>query len=312
MAKRKNKKQSGFLAKLGAIAVILAVGVFAADYLDIFTIDDWKELLDLKTVSTAEGKAEVHFIDVGQGDCSLVISEGKTLLIDTGEKEYAQDVCDYLKEHDVDKLDYMLLTHPHSDHMGGASYIVDNVDIEHIIIPKVPDDMTPTTKFYEKFLTSVQNKGLKLTAAEPGKTYEIGECSLEILSPVKDDYSNLNNFSAAAVLTHGKHRFMFTGDIEKEAEQDIIDSGRLESADVLKVAHHGSNTSSTTDFLDIVNPDYAVIMCGVDNSYKHPHKKIVERLAEYCDKIYRTDIDGTIVFTSDQNDIEVKTENQEK
>ena len=105
---------------------------------------------------------------------------------------------------------------------------------------------------------------------------------------------------------------MFTGDIEKEAEQDIIDSGRLESADVLKVAHHGSNTSSTTDFLDIVNPDYAVIMCGVDNSYKHPHKKIVERLAEYCDNIYRTDIDGTIVFTSDQNDIEVKTENQEK
>ena len=147
MAKRKNKKQSGFLAKLGAIAVILAVGVFAADYLDIFTIDDWKELLDSKTVSTAEEEAEVHFIDVGQGDCSLVISEGKTLLIDTGEKEYAQDVCDYLKEHDVDKLDYMLLTHPHSDHMGGASYIVDNVDIEHIIIPKVPDDMTPKVPY---------------------------------------------------------------------------------------------------------------------------------------------------------------------
>ncbi|MGN1481026.1 ComEC/Rec2 family competence protein [Porcipelethomonas sp.] len=310
MAKRKNKKKSGIFAKIGAFIIILAVGLAAADYLDIFTLSDWKEFFGSETVSVAGGEAEVHYINVGQGDCSLVLSEGKSLLIDTGEKEYAQTVCDYLDQHDVNTIDYMLLTHPHSDHMGGASYIIDNTDVKNIIIPKLPDDMTPDTKFYEQFLESVQDKGLKLTAAKPGEVYEIGECSLEILSPVKDDYSDLNNFSAAAMLTHGQNNFLFTGDIEKKAEKDIIESGRLKSADVLKVAHHGSNTSSSEDFLDIVDPDYAVIMCG-DNSYKHPHEDTVERLKEYTDKIYRTDMDGTVVFTSSKDGLAAETENQE-
>lgn len=307
MAKRKNRKKVGGLA---SVIAVVAAGLAAAHFLNIFTINDWKQLVGYKTHVHTEGTAEVHFIDVGQGDCSLVISGDSTLLIDTGEKEYAGEVCEYLEKQNVDCIDYMMLSHPHSDHMGGASVIIDSIEVKNIIIPRLPDDMTPTAKFYEDFLLSVHEKGLELTPARPGSTYEIGECSLEIISPV-DEYSDLNNFSAAAVLTHGENSFLFTGDIEKKAEKDILESGKIPDIDVYKAAHHGSNTSNSTEMLEAARPDYAVIMCGEGNSYNHPHEEAVERLREYTDKIYRTDLDGTIVFTSSEDGLEVETEKGE-
>lgn len=308
--KRTKKIKGGFAGRFFASVAVIAIGLVAAHFLDIFTIDDWKELLGKSTAVHTEGTAEVHFIDVDQGDCSLVISDGKTLLIDTGEKEHAQKVCEYMRKNDVEKIDYMLLSHQHSDHMGGASEIINSIDVENIIIPKLSDDMTPTTKFYENFLLSVQNKGLKLTAAVPGNVYEIGECNLEIISPV-EEYNDLNNVSAAAILTHGENKFLFTGDIEKKAEKDIIDDGRLTEVDVYKSAHHGSNTSNCKEFLEIVKPDYAVIMCGAGNSYKHPNEDAVERIRKYTDQIYRTDLDGTIVFTSSEEELSVSTKKGE-
>lgn len=308
MAKSKKKKINGI--GLAIIPVIVA-GVIAAHFLGIFTLDDWKKLLGYSDApNLAEGTAQVHYIDVGQGDCSLVVSNGEALLIDTGEKENAQKICRYMKEQGVDSIKYMLLTHQHSDHMGAASEIIDSFDVENIIIPKLPDSMTPTAKFYEKFLKSVQKKGLKLTQAKPGEVYEIGECSLEILSPVKD-YEDLNNFSAAAMLTHGEESFLFTGDIESDAEADIIKTGRLTEADVYKAGHHCSKTSNSKAFLAEVKPEYAVIMCGEDNSYHHPHKSALDRIKKYTGNIYRTDLDGTIVFTSDGEKLEVKTEKGE-
>lgn len=305
MAKNKGKKKikSGGLA----LVLIIAAGIAAAHFLDIFTLNDWKKLFGNSDTAQTEGTAEVHFIDVGQGDCSLVISEGEALLIDTGEKENAQKLCEYMRDQGVDKIKYMLLTHQHSDHMGGASEILNSMEVENIIIPKLPEDMTPTTKFYENFLTSVQENGLKLTPAEPGKVYEIGECSLEIIAPV-EEYSDLNNFSAAAILTHGADSFLFTGDIEKKAENDILESGRMRDIDVLKAAHHGSSTSNGKDFLAAAAPDYAVICCGAGNSYNHPNEDAVERIRKYTDKIYRTDIDGTIVFTSSGDGMSIDTE----
>ncbi len=304
MAKAKKKVKGGGIAAFILVAAVCAV---ALHFLDIFTINDWKKLFSDGISEHTEGTAEVHFIDVGQGDCALVISDGEAMLIDTGEKEYADSVCEYLKDQGVDSLKYMLLSHQHSDHMGGASEVIKSIDVENIIIPRLPDDMTPTTKFYERFLESVQEKGLKLTAAEPGKTYEIGSCTLELLSPVKD-YDDLNNFSAAAILTHGNDSFLFTGDVEKKAEKDILETGRMKSVDVYKAAHHGSNTSNSKDFLAAAAPEYAVISCGAGNSYGHPHNEAVERIKKYTDEIYRTDIDGTIVFTSSDSGLEVKTQ----
>lgn len=308
MSQAKRQKKVG--GKLAALIMMVVVVTVSAHFLGIFTYNDWKELFSTAGSVHTDGNAQIHFIDIGQGDCELVISDGESLLIDTGEKENAEKVCGYLKEQGVETIDYMLLTHQHSDHMGGASEIINSMNVENIIIPKLTDDMTPNTKFYERFLQSVKDKDLKLTPAEPGKTYEIGECTLEILSPVKD-YDDLNNFSAAAILTHGGDSFLFTGDIEKKAEKDILETGRMRDIDVLKAAHHGSGTSNSKDFLEAARPDHAVISCGAGNSYGHPHENAVDRIRKYTDSIYRTDLDGTVVFDSSGSGMTVRTEKGE-
>lgn len=304
MAKRKNNKNGGVLAVV--ILSLIAIGIYVANRYELFEEKTWKSFFNKDSSHNAESDLEVHFIDVGQGDCSLILSEDTAILIDTGEKENGELICEYLGNHNVSDIDCLLLTHPHSDHMGAASYIIDNMDVKQVIIPKVSDEMTPTTKFYEKFLKSIQEKGLKITAAKPGLKVDAGDVDLEIISPVKD-YKDLNNYSAAAILTHGNDTFLFTGDIEKKAEKDILKESYLMDIDVLKVPHHGSNTSSCSEFLDTVLPDYAVIMCD-GHSYNHPHEETIERLSEYTDNIYRTDMDGTIIMKSNENGITVTTE----
>ncbi len=305
MAKTKGKKtmKTGGLA--AAVTIIIA-GIIAAHFLDIFTLDDWKQLFGKQT-AVAEGEAQVHFIDVGQGDCTLVISGEDSLLIDTGEKENAEKICQYMKKNGVDSLDYMLLTHPHSDHMGGASDIIKSIEVENVILPRVSDDMTPTTRFYENFLDAVSEKGMKMTAAEVGAKYEIGNCSLELIAPVRD-YDDLNNYSVSAVLSHGDNTFLFTGDVEKKAEKDILENGGFSDVDVYSAAHHGSSTSNSKAVLDVINPEYIVISCGADNSYGHPHDEILDRFEDYADEIYRTDLNGTVVFRSSEDGFEIETE----
>lgn len=305
MAKTKRKKAIKSSSIAASVAAV-AVGIITAHFLDIFTISDWKQLFGRKN-ALAEGEVQVHFIDVGQGDCSLIVSGDDTLLIDTGEKENSDKICQYLKDMGVDSLDYMLLTHPHSDHMGGASEIIRSIEVENVILPRVTDDMTPTAKFYENFLDVIEEKGMKMTAAEAGAKYEIGNFSLELISPVKD-YDDLNNYSVSAVLSHGDNTFLFTGDVEKKAEKDILENNGFSDIDVYKAAHHGSSTSNCKDMLDVITPEYVVISCGKDNSYGHPHDEIVKRFEKYADEIYRTDLNGTIVFTSSEDGFKVETE----
>ncbi len=299
MAKRKsndNKKSPVVVI----ITALLVAGLYIANENNIF-----EDIFNSENVSVID-ELEVHFIDVGQGDCSLIVTGDTAVLIDTGESENGEKICEYLGNNGISDIDCFLLTHPHSDHMGAASYIIDNVEVNQVIIPKVSDDMTPTTKFYQKFLNSIKKQNLKLTEAKPGLIVGVGEGELEIISPVKD-YDDLNNYSAASILTYGGEKFLFTGDIEKKAENDIIKNNGFEDIDVLKVAHHGSNSSSCEEFLEIAKPEYAVIMCdGV--SYNHPHDEAVDRITEYTDKIYRTDIDGHVVFTINDNGISVDTQ----
>lgn len=264
---------------------------------------------------------EIHYIDVGQGDCSLIKWEGAAVLIDCGEAEHSDDVLEYLKKQNVEKLDYIIVSHPHSDHMGGMSQIISSLDADKVIAPKVTEDMTPASKVYENFLTALRDKAMKLTAAKPGTVYTLtGRTAesadktppkLEILSPVKD-YDDLNNYSVAVKLTYGTTSYLFTGDIEKEAEADILESGADVSADVLKVAHHGSGTSSTDDFLNAVSPEICVIQCGSGNSYGHPNTGTLGRLEEHGAKIYRTDLNGTVTVYSDGEEIFVKTEKSDQ
>ncbi len=253
-------------------------------------------------------KLSVHYIDVGQGDSIYITSDGEGMLIDCGESRDSERVISYLDGMGITKIDYVVGTHPHSDHMGGMSKIVEHFDIGEMIVPHIDDSDTPTTKYYEKFLTACAEKGLSLTEAELGRKIEIGDAELEIIAPNSEDYSNVNNYSVSFVMYHGENSFIFTGDAEKLAEEEMIDGGKLADIDVYKTGHHGSDTSSSEKFLEIIKPDYAVISCGEGNSYGHPCDITIENLSKYTDKIYRTDLCGTVVIESDGKELSVTEE----
>lgn len=263
---------------------------------------------DADAASVPKGDTlQVHYIDVGQGDCQLIVSSSETVLIDCGEREYYERVIDYIKKLGISKLDYVVVSHPHTDHMGGMSYIIDEFDIGTVIMPKIQDSVLPTTNAYKRLLTSISEKNIKVNYAESGKKYGVGGAVMTVLSPVKD-YNDLNNYSVAVRVTHGENTFLFTGDIEKKAEADIMSSGVDVSATVLKVAHHGSSGSSSEAFINAVDPEYAVIGVGAGNDYGHPHKETLKWIEERDLKLYRTDLNGSVIFTSTGSSLKVKTE----
>lgn len=248
---------------------------------------------------------QVHFIDVGQGDCQLVVTSSETVLIDCGEREYYERVIDYIKNLGIGRLDYVVVTHPHTDHMGGMSYIIDEFDVGTVIMPKIQESVMPTTNAYQRLLKAIADKKIKVDYAKPGKKYGIGGAAMTVLAPVKD-YGDLNNYSAAVKIAHGENTFLFTGDIEKKAEADILSDGADVSAVVLKAAHHGSSSSSHKAFIDAVNPEYVVIGVGEGNDYGHPHKETLQWIKERDLKLYRTDLNGNVVFTSTGSSLTVK------
>lgn len=237
----------------------------------------------------------VHFIDVGQGDSTLIEKDGHFMLIDAGERDQGQVVVSYLKKQGVGKLDYVIGTHPHSDHIGGLEAVIRELDIGKVILP----EKEHTIKTYERLLDAIEDKNLKVTLPKVGDSYELGSASFQILAPNRDYGDNLNNWSVGIRLTYGKNSFVLCGDAEKEAEADMAANGLTLKADVLKLSHHGSSTSSSDQFMDLVDPDYAVISCGKNNDYGHPHKEILEMLKKRNIKAFRTDQLGTIVAVSD-------------
>lgn len=311
-AKRTQKKPLNLSVPKWAILLVIIAGFCYAAYLESRGSEQFssvnKDFIENSTL-------KVHYIDVGQGDCSLILFGDTSVLIDAGEKENGRKVTEYLNGLGVTKLDYIFATHPHSDHIGGLPDVISSFETVKIIVPRIPSELTPTTKSYENFLLAVKNKGLRLTAASAGNKYTIyskGEGSdtavMEIISPISpqsDLYTDLNDFSVIFKLTYKLVSFLFTGDAEKKAEKDILKSGTDISARVLKAGHHGSSTSTNQDFLDAVNPAVSVIQCGVDNPYKHPSVKTVERLENMDIDIYRNDIDGTVIIYSDGLDINV-------
>lgn len=264
-------------------------------------------------VKPLDDEAAVYFIDVGQGDCELIRTKNCNILIDCGEEENADEVIGFIRYSGVERLDYVIATHPHSDHIGGMYRILESFDVGTVIIPKIPRDIAPNTLFYSKMLNTIKNRGINREYSAAGKIYTLGEnASLEIIAPLYDEYEELNNFSIVARLTHGANTFLFTGDAESLAELDILDNGIDVSADVLKVAHHGSAGANSRAYLEKVRPKIAVIGVGSDNSYGHPHKEVLKRLVQVgCDEIYTTAADGNVVIISDGASLRVRTEEEE-
>lgn len=255
----------------------------------------------LVACAIANDSLTVHVIEVGQGDSILIQSPGgKTMLIDAGDdNDLAQN---YLNNLNIDHLDVVLVTHPHLDHIGGLSGIVQAYQINQIIMPRY---MT-TTKAFENLLNAVKSKGLTITPAKAGLSFDLGEgVDVECLAPHRDKYNDENDYSVVVKITYGVVSFLLTGDAQAESENDMVEYGKQKlKSTVLKVGHHGAKTSTTERFFDAVSPEVAVISVGNDNKFGHPSPPVIERLGSI--ETYQTRIHGNLIFDTNGQETNVR------
>ena len=247
---------------------------------------------------------KIYFLDVGQADCILLTSNGEAMLIDAGNNKDGKYVVNCIKELGISKINYLIGTHPHEDHIGGLDYVIREFDIDNIYMPKVK---TNTTNF-EEVLDEVANKDLKITTPNRGDTFSVGNINCEVMQvgvgTVEEQQENLNLSSIIIRATYGEQSYLFTGDAEITNEI----ARNWPQTDVLKVGHHGSNSSTSEDFLNQLMPEIAIIQVGKGNDYGHPQKTILDRLSKMNIEIFRTDLNGTVVITSDGKVNSVNTE----
>lgn len=288
MSKSKSKIQYLFV-----LIVVLAI----AGTISLISHDNEKKI----TPNNNDNMLVVHFLDVGQGDCEFIeLPNSQCMLIDASTKEYGDDIVEAIEGYGYSEIDYVVATHPHADHIGGMSEVIDSFDIGKIYMPRTSSN----SKSFEGLLTSISNKNLSINTAKTGTTiYSDNGINIEILSPISSFYEETNDYSAVVKLEYGESSFLFMGDAEKPVENELIEKyGYDLDVDVLKAGHHGSRYSSSTEFLDYVTPEYTVISCAKDNSYGHPHSETIERLNNVNTQIFRTYELGNITVSCDSND----------
>lgn len=242
----------------------------------------------------AQEELKVHFLDVGQGDCTLVQCGEHAMLIDAGENDSGTKIQAYLNSQGVTKLDYVIGTHPDSDHIGGLDVILYKFDCGTVLMP----DFKKDTKTYRDVLAAMESKRYRNTLPLPGAEYELGEAVFTIIAP-NGTYETANDNSIGLLLRYGERTFLFTGDAEEEAEEDLVANGMDIDCDVYQAGHHGSKTSSSEALLNAASPAYAVISCGENNRYGHPHAQTLNNLRYRKIQVFRTDEQGTIVAKTD-------------
>lgn len=259
---------------------------------------------DLASIDLTEVDLAVHYIDVGQADSILIqLPNGENMLIDAGNNADGDLLVDYLNNLGISAINYLVGTHPHEDHIGGLDNAIRAFKVDNFYMPKI----SHTTKTFQDVLTASEENNLEITTAKAGDNIlDEGNLEISILAPVNSKYEDLNNHSAVVRLAYGDTSFLFMGDAEEESEEEILSTNANLKSDVLKVGHHGSSSSTSSEFLKAVDPSYAIICVGEDNDYGHPHKETIERLGDI--PTYRTDLNGTIVITSDGNSLNINTE----
>jgi len=284
-----NKKMKKLSIRVGSAALLAVLAL---------TVNHLNQPTDKPTSgnpTTLVSDLEVHFIDVGQGDSILIKDDSHAMLIDAGENDKGEVVLNYLKSQKVKKLDYIIGTHPHSDHIGGLDTVIQKMDVDYIIMPKVAH----TTKTYADLLDAIQAKNIEVKQAKVGDTYSLGAAKFIVLSPSSPSYEEMNNYSVGIKLTLGKISFVMAGDAEKLSEEEMIKTGIDLSADVLKLSHHGASNAINESFYNAVHPKFAVISVGKDNDYNHPNPKTLLAMINHGIKIFRTDVQGSVVFRTD-------------
>lgn len=267
-----------------------------------------KPLEGLETVMGIDSESDpdklrVQFIDVGQGDSILVECGGKSLLIDAGDNGSEQKIMNVLRSRGINKLNYVIATHPHADHIGAMPEIINEFGSELLIMPKIPASLVPTSATFSDFLDAIEKNCDKCVYSSVGKVYQLGNASFEIVGPISQNDEDLNENSVVIKLVYGENSFLLTGDASGDEEKEILNLMAAIDCDVLKVGHHGSSTSSSAEFLKKVSPEICVISCGEDNRYGHPNGNTVKRLETVSQNIYRTDLNGDIIILTDGNDL---------
>lgn len=297
-------RKINWLNVIVGIIIILYV-IFSSDFKNDVKKASASVTNTIKTTTKAEvkkvdGNLKVSFIDVGQADSILIENNNHNMLIDAGNNADGKKLVNYFKENNIESFDYVVATHPHEDHIGGIDDIINNFDVSTFYMPEV----LTTTKTFEDVLDALDNKNMKYDVPKIDDTFNLGDANIKVIY-VGNSSSDLNDSSIVLKLTYGNNSFLFTGDATSNVEKQILNK-ELKS-DVLKVGHHGSSYSSTNEFLDKVSPKYAVISCGLNNIYHHPTSSTLNKLSNKKIKLYRTDEVGTIIMTSDGNDITVDT-----
>lgn len=283
----------------GILALILLVGgsYFGFDLSGIFSNE---------SVGPVDGELVISYLDVGQGDSAYIRVNDYDILIDAGPRSDVEKLMAQLEAKNIDDFEMVIATHPHEDHIGGMTEVFKKYDVESFYMPKV----THTTKTFEYMVNAVKNEGLKIETIKEGMSFDLGSgAKIDVYSPMYESYEEFNDYSPIMKLSFGDKSFVFTGDAEAHAEQEVVAKypNNLK-ADVLKFGHHGSSTSSSVDFVKAVDPDYGVISCGIQNKYGHPHRETLDIIKKFNIKAYRTDNQGQITLTSNGKDINFKTE----
>ena len=253
-----------------------------------------------------DGVLILTMIDCGQGDSFLFSQNGKTALVDCGTRSSGKDVVKYLKENGISHLDYVFGTHPHDDHMGGMYEVITNFDIGLIIIPKIEEGKV-LTNWYLQLTNEIAIGGYNYQYAEVGNEYTLGDAVIRVIGQMQEP-NNLNNYSTVMKVSFGNMDIIMTGDAEKSVENEILQSVEILDAEILKLGHHGSDTSTSDEFLDAISPQYALISCAIGNKYNHPTVETMEKLKIRGVKVYRTDESGTVILTITATSIQFSCE----
>ncbi len=244
------------------------------------------------------GSFQVHFLDVGQADAALVLCDGESMLIDGGNAADSSLIYAYLEQEQLDVLDYIVCTHAHEDHVGGLSGALNYAQAETALAPVTDYN----SKAFRNFVKYLDEQGKEIMIPQPGDYFSLGSAQVQVVGPISPS-DNPNNTSIVLKVTYGETSFLFTGDAERQEEQEILEAGFDLESTVLKVGHHGSNTSSSYPFLREVMPEYAVISVGEGNDYGHPSEEVLSRFHDLGAQVYRTDELGHIICTSDGKNV---------